>query len=218
MLSHFLRAVNATPPAPSFEFDWVNSAFQDGLAQTSTAFTFSNVSIGVANSNRVVIVGIRLFNGSANLGTMGTVTIAGVTATQLVTDGGTGNSRTLIYAAAIPTGTTATILISTGNRTSCGIGVWRMVKAGASLATNATFSSASTSSFSINTITNGALVSVAGVTNGSPITWTGATERSELDIRTSEYTAWADIYPTTSSSASISLNQSVRVCTASFAP
>jgi hypothetical protein len=212
------KLMGATSDPDALDISWIGASSQDG-SQTSAAFNFTGVSIGAADADRVVLLGMRTFNGSGTLGALSSVTIGGVTATQLAYSQG-GNSGVGIFAAAIPSGTTSTISISTGNRTSCGIGIWRMVKAGASLATyDATATAAS--SFSIGTIANGAVIAVAGVANGLPISWSALTERSEIDIRSDEWTAWADeiLSPsTTTITNTFNFNFSLRYAAVSFAP
>jgi hypothetical protein len=85
-----------------------------GGASEKTQFTFSNVAIGSATSDRAVIVTIGVAAGTASGVTFGAMTIGGVTATKhgSTADGFTGAPGMAVYSASVPSGTTATIVIN----------------------------------------------------------------------------------------------------------
>src|SRR5690242_4037919 len=86
-----------------------NRADNSGLA-TITYNAGGDPSIGAADSNRVVVVAIGARD---NTTTVSSVTIAGVSATQVSGAAGAsgGSILTDIWYASVPTGTTATVTI-----------------------------------------------------------------------------------------------------------
>lgn len=92
----------------------------------TTTYTFSNRSFGSAAPNRYIIVG---FGVGSSADTLSSVTIGGVTASEVVsnTAGGDDNSHAYLYIAAVPTGTTGDIVITLGGEQQrMGIVVWRL--------------------------------------------------------------------------------------------
>ena len=99
--------------------------FADVTASTAgpgagTTYTFTGVGLGTAAADRTVILAAYVFNG----GTSHTATLDG----SSMTDEGSGQVsvfRSTIFTLAHATGTTATIVISTGgNPYNCGIATW----------------------------------------------------------------------------------------------
>ena len=100
-------------------------------AASADPWTFSGASIGTAASNRYVIVGLSIDNNDRSITS---VTIRGITATLIASEyapgitgvGGSVGVQMWIYGAAVPFGTTATIVVtgwSTGNE-NAGAVVW----------------------------------------------------------------------------------------------
>src|SRR5690606_20575856 len=99
--------------------------FTDSASSTSdlSEYTFSTRDIGTAAANRIVLVGIAFtVTGAAD---PSAVTIGGVTATKLVSQiSSNGAYYTGIYAAPVPTGTTASVVVTIGTAAArCGIGI-----------------------------------------------------------------------------------------------
>jgi hypothetical protein len=203
MRNHFLRSTLSRPIVSNVTgLSYVASTSID-RASSSTAFTFSNVNIGTANTNRVIILGVGGFRSSAlgALGTLTSVTIGGVNATRIITQLISTYGAVHLFALAVPTGTTANIVVSHGNAETCAIGVYSLITTAPSIdATRAssgvqTSTTLTTASATIDTGTNSAIVGfIYGVNNGST-TWTNLTENFDIDTRSSENFSGASGYP-----------------------
>lgn len=92
---------------------------------STSSFTFSSVSIGTASDYRLVVAGVTPFLTATN-SVINSVTIAGVTATQIgVSKNSVNADNAGIYAARIPTGTTGNIVVNTSaTAAGCGLAVW----------------------------------------------------------------------------------------------
>jgi hypothetical protein len=82
-----------------------------GSTTNASSYTFSNVDIGTASFDRLVIVVVHAVTASSAINITG-VTIAGVTATEVVVGPNTG-IRNAIFTALVPTGTTGNIVVTT---------------------------------------------------------------------------------------------------------
>lgn len=81
------------------------------LTPSGSTFTFNNVDIGTAASNRRVYIAVSVNKGSTI--TINSMTIGGITATKHADiNDNTDNSRLSIFSAAVPTGTTATVVVT----------------------------------------------------------------------------------------------------------
>jgi hypothetical protein len=152
-------------------------------AANLTTYTFAAQSLGVAAGDRLIAVGI----GSAgNTTTISSVTIGGVSASQVVAaDGGSGNSRiAAIWVAAVPTGATGNVVVTFGSgMVHCSIDVYRLVGASATTyhtATDITITS-NAESASLNLVANGAAIGVFHTNGGATrtTTWTNLTEQTD---------------------------------------
>jgi len=95
-------------------------------APTSSAdlatYTFASQAIGTAAADRWVIVGVYTVNSSLPVAGPGGIVIGGIDATLQV---GNGSNGVQMWAALVPTGTTANIVVNvSSNGNGCGIGVW----------------------------------------------------------------------------------------------
>ena len=99
------------------------SVVKDGTSQA--AVTYSSVALGTAASDRTIIVGAA---GNANV-TVNSITVAGVSATFVVRQGGGGIVE--LWQAAVPSGTSGDIVVTfSGANVRNGIGVWAAYGAG----------------------------------------------------------------------------------------
>lgn len=147
---------------------------------TNTSWTFSGVSIGTATANRLVIVGVSYVNTAANTAT---VTIGGITATEVSgcavrsAAGGSVEFQGSVFAAVVPTGSTATIVVNTGTATGCWIGVWAaydLVSTTAVAGSHHWATGTSTVVLDLN-VSPGGVACAMGITPNA-VTWTGLTE------------------------------------------
>jgi hypothetical protein len=155
----------------------------------TSPYTFSSVAIGAADSNRKVFAQILVGSSSP---TVTSVTIGGVTAPLIVARAGT--FWTGIYAAKVPTGTTATIVVTaTGTVSECICSVYRtavpdMVLLDTASASNATTNAQTCTDIEVKT---GGFILGNGFSNnsGSPTitpTYNGVDAVSSNDMRATE--------------------------------
>jgi hypothetical protein len=204
-----LRAANRVTA-----LSYITNASQD-RASSATAFTFTSVSLGSENSNRTILVYVFGFRNGAVLGTPTGVTVAGNSATQVFTSTTTSSTRVTLWAIRLPTGTSGNIVVSHGNATTCGIGVYNLITSSSVLTPNSSKdlllnpTTASPISDSI-TVSSGAAVIAftAGVNTINP-TWTGVTKDFGTDARSNEWFSGAILYPASSSPVSYSVTNAV---------
>jgi phosphoribosylformylglycinamidine (FGAM) synthase-like amidotransferase family enzyme len=207
------RLMGASGGANISSFSYTDSLSID-RADSASSFTFSSVSIGAADTNRTVIIGVYGFRVGAVLGAITDVTVNGVSATQYIARNASNSVSVSLtmYAISVQTGTTATIVVSHGAATTCAIGVFRMVSkngvvAPANTNSNATNPSTSPISTTIQVDTqNSAVMAFGGQVNGSDPTWTGVTKSFGIDARTDEWVSGGLLYPSvTTGSLSVSM-------------
>lgn len=155
-----------------------------------TTYTYSSLNIGAVGDRDYVVVVLYGRCVGSNGATVSTVTIGGVSAAQSVlrTANDTTNSIVVaIYTAAVPSGTTANVVVtySTGMaRAGCSL---YTIKSNASITPVDTSSDANAGASTLNLNTDspsGDSVILAGVyfALGAdlPLSWTGLTERDEM--------------------------------------
>lgn len=103
------------------------------LTPNGTVFTYSSVSLGAAAADRYILVGTSGAAAGIGATVVSSLTIGGVTATELVTldhrvDDGQYHSG--FFGATVPTGTSGDIVVTwTATMSQNGIGVWRLTGA-----------------------------------------------------------------------------------------
>lgn len=105
--------------APVYEFDAVAQA-------NSTSSTIS-VSFGAAHPDRRIIVSICTWRTNAQNSSITAVTIGGVTATPIIQEDNGSSQSSHIYIAAVPTGTSGNIVITTAAYNRFHVQVYRAV-------------------------------------------------------------------------------------------
>lgn len=177
----------------------------------ATNYSFSSVAIGTASSDRIVIVGVVLSSASAGAPrTTSSVTVGGISATKIVERVNTDRESVSIWAAQVPTGTTATIAVNTsGSEGRAGVITWAMTGK-SSVAAFATAFDSNTSSDPNATIdipANGAAVAVATVGQNTSTTWTGLTERHDSSVESvSVQTGASDNFASAQTALSVTAN------------
>lgn len=187
LLSHALRA--ATPKGLQFTYRGTSTF---GAGATAT---YTNFSIGTASSDRVVFVAAWMLSATAR--SISSITIGGVTATLVVGDTATRNQNVVLYRATVPTGTTATIVVTwSGSANNSGIDVWTASGVGTitTFSSNRADSNATTQSVTINTPSNGFSIASGFRYRGATTTITNS---GSLAFTTNRYTtdassAWID--------------------------
>lgn len=159
---------------------------------TDSTYTFSSHSIGTAASDRYVIVAVAC-RGSFASATIASVTVAGTSCTQAVASTSTaGTAQIWITNAAITSGTTGDVVVTTGGGAqvnNCGIGTYAatgLASATAS-ATNTTTSDNTARSLAVTAggIAVGLMRSNEAAT-GSAVAWTNITERYDAIVESGQ--------------------------------
>ena len=151
----------------------------------ATSHTFTGMALGAADTRRYILVGVGYSSLSAGV----TVTIAGNTAPLVSgTQAVSGVIRSEMHLLAVPTGTSATIVISKGDAIIPYIAVWSCLLPNATAYDTAT-SASDNPSLSLNTRRNGGFA-VLAMSNGVDLTgfsWTGVTEDFEVGVSGARY-------------------------------
>lgn len=158
----------------------------------TTTGTITNMPIGTAAADRLVFVGIELVDGNSASAFITGVTIGGVTAAALADNVDSSGGQSVIYWAAVPTGTTANVVMTVANSSGDVFVNYSGFRAvGANTTTPVTSSSATNDaerdgavSGSVTVGSGGALLAVSGgFIFGGPIFvgWTNATASTARD-------------------------------------
>lgn len=227
-----LLAALATPASAAVAISNTDHNSAQVTNGTSTV-TISAMAIGAAAADRLVFIVLGWFDlGAAIQANPTSVTIGGITATQAVVSntGGVFTPALYEYWAAVPTGTTANVVVnfSANADTSdyIGVSVYRVVGANTSTPVSATATTNTTSptqavSTSITVPANGALIcGGSGLTASGSVSWTNATLDTNFSgvLSSDEYSSASSTTATTSTrtyndSGGASVNAQV-VCTA----
>ena len=174
----------------------------------ATSHTFTGTALGAADTRRYILVGVGYSSLSAGV----PVTIAGNTAPLVSgTQAVSGVIRSEMHLLAVPTGTSATIVISKGDAIIPYIAVWSCLLPNATAYDTAT-SASNNPSLSLNTRRNGGFA-VLAMSNGVDLTgfsWSGVTEDFEVGVSGARYSGGSN-ETTVTGSRSVS-------ATISFAP
>ena len=191
-LHHMLRAASVYSPL-----------IYRGTAEfgSGATATYTSYSIGTASSDRVVFVSVWGLGFTPRV--VSSVTIGGVSATLVTGPTGSLGNRVNLYRATVPTGTTATIVVTfSGNYANSGIDVWTASGVGTITTFNSNFVSttANTLSVTINTASNGFSIISGFRYRGATITITNSGSLAfNIDRYLSDgQTAWIEgsVYPT----------------------
>lgn len=144
-----------------------------------TAYTFSSQSLGTAAVDRRIIIGVA--GSGANAGAVSTLTVGGVSATNIIALENV-DTETEIWIADVPTETTGDVVVTfAAVKARCGIGVYRAIgsRSGA-IATSS--STADPMSASLLIPYDGIAVGVGMDQSTSTYTWTNLTERYDETV------------------------------------
>ena len=147
---------------PSARLTFLSSATN---SNNLTTYTYSAVSIGTAHTNRRIVVAI--FFDAADDYPPAAMTIGGVSATLVVSE----DSQIALYIAAVPTGTTADIVVTYATAAlRSAIGVWRID----GLTANGAHHTINTNAGSANLNMPAGGVGIGAINSPSAVTWVGA--------------------------------------------
>jgi len=183
----FLINSYAIVPATAFDLAFVTSAV---TTSGGTSFTFSSQSLGAADATRYIIVSAGGQVAADN--TISSITVQGISGSQVVTSGDGGETRASIWIIAVPTGTTGDVVVTfSGTANNCGIAVYRMVGATSAIPTATASDNSITSnaeSASLTIPTGGAGVGyflMESTITTRTATWTNLTEDMDQLIESS---------------------------------
>lgn len=162
---------------------WTDSAVD---TSNNTTYTFTTRNIGAAGSRKVVV---SVGSGGSSGGTTSvtSLTVGGISATQVVFADAGDNVYPELWQASVPSGTTATIVVTFGGaHVNCAIGVWAIYSAGAAASNTNSATGTGVQSASLNIPAGGvaiAFVNLAG-SGGTPrtVTWANLSENFDATI------------------------------------
>lgn len=206
MLHHAMRTVK--PPTVSF----ITTA---QATVSGTTYTFSNVSIGSASSDRIVVVNAGAIRNDSNGNRrISSATIAGTTANIIANTNVYRVNITTIFYLPVASGTTATIAFTcqgdsgtNGVATTGTIGVYVIRGAISSIPVDSDNDATSpTSSITLNANFNGVGIFNAGSFQGTGFSFTGATENYDIIEATNRRRGGATL---TTNSTSVTVSSTV---------
>lgn len=187
MLRRLLALVKKASTLSAFSLDHV-----DGFTTnpgSGTTFTFTGRSLGAAPTGsdvRYIIAQIGVVRSGTN--TFGTVTIGGVTATQIGSTYSVTNVIIGMFIAAVPTGTTGNVVIDVGSSSlCCAVALARMINPTSTTPHDTANDSASVVDLTLDIPSGGKAIAFAQAIDGVAMTWANATEAYEADARTNEW-------------------------------
>lgn len=147
----------------------------------STTHTYSTRAIGTAFADRIVGVCFNLQPNSTAITAITTVTIGGITATQGTFVRISNRTVSTTYAAAVPTGTTATIVITADqNIFGSAISVYSMANVASVTATHSvTSTGVDPAAGSLNVMAGGVAMGCAADDAGGTVSWSNLTEDTD---------------------------------------
>lgn len=175
-----------------------------------TAYTFSSQAFGDAHTTRQILVAA---GGHRDNRGVSSITIGGVTASNVKTQGQGAGGTIALYIAAVPTGTSGDVVITWDGATGGGssVAVWRLVglSATATDTDGEGYAEGSATNFTLDVNVAAGGVAVAATVNGNsggePHTtvWSNITENYDTQVNSNEWQSGASIL---SASAASPLN------------
>lgn len=150
---------------------------------TSTQ-TFTSAAIGTASGDRLVIVGIVIGkdSGTWSANPVSSMTIGGISATQVGSQllcEGTTTAALAIFAASVPTGTTANIVATLAANGAADIVIWNATGLSSTTASDTKSDNATPFTQSLTVPVGGFGIGLAGGESVTSWTWSNMTERSD---------------------------------------
>ncbi len=150
---------------------------------TSTQ-TFTSAAIGTESGDRLVIVGIVIGkdSGTWSANPVSSMTIGGISATQVGSQllcEGTTTAALAIFAASVPTGTTANIVATLAANGAADIVIWNATGLSSTTASDTKSDNATPFTQSLTVPVGGFGIGLAGGESVTSWTWSNMTERSD---------------------------------------
>lgn len=208
MLSHFLRASNA-PFTGNLSASYATTRQTNS---TNTTHTLTSVGLGTPNKYRRVVVAVATV-GTSSGDTINSVTVGGIALTKHIED--SGAIGVAIFSANIPSGTSATVVVTTSASSNIALSVFYLLGgtssySGSSAVNTNTQPSLTTSNLSVGT--NDVAIWVATQQSANAVSETASvgtlTESTDVTFTASatrRYAAGFVTYNSSSSSASVTL-------------
>jgi hypothetical protein len=190
------------PPSVTFASSAVS-------ASNLTTYTFASQSISTAKDGRYIVVGI--YQASAPLVSVSTVTVGGVSATIIGSAASAANNVVVFYGVRVNEGTTATIEVTfSGGALCASIGVWALYDLNSFTAVDTGTSTANPGTDTLTTRDGGVAIAFAAGNAIYTCTWTGLTENFDATVDAPQATSHsgASSLITTGSSLSITATRS----------
>lgn len=206
--------------ASTLTVTYKSTILDDTNQTTYSGGSWDGVAIGAADSTRYVVVAAVIRNNAD----LTSVTIGGVSATKVVSKlSTTETASTHIWWAAVPTGTTANIIVvAPATMSSISASVYTITGSATAAVSTTSNDTASVLTLSLNTVANGCVIAASVSDNSGTATWVGATENYDAVSETvGRSTASAD---TVTASTPLTLTATVtgssyeNGCAASFTP
>lgn len=141
----------------------------------ASEYTFSGASIGTAASDRRVHV--LVMGEGGNPATLTSATVGGIAATINV-QRSSGDLTTAIITAAVPTGTTADIVLTFfASKNSANIGVYRSVGLTSNTAVDTDSSASDPATATLTSLPGGFCIGLCCSTIGTTVTWSGGVNK-----------------------------------------
>jgi hypothetical protein len=155
-----------------------DSSFDGASGGDTASFSFTTQSFGAADATRRIIVcpSGRRTGGTNPNGGVASMTIGGVSATEVTSVTNAGNHMAM-WIAAVPSGTTGTVAITwTNTQNKCAIGVFSLLNSTSSAIASATSISSPLSSGSLSIPENGCAVGAGYSGINTTTTWANLSE------------------------------------------
>lgn len=160
---------------------WV-AVYNTGTNATDYSGSFDGISVGAAQSDRYVIVGVGGHRASGSPNSITSVTISGVSATKVVESISADATMSSLWIANVPTGSTVDIDVVWGvGQGRMGIAVWYATGLSAGTAVDSGGSTADPATDTLTTSSDGFGVGYAFTNDAGTATWTGFTEETSSD-------------------------------------
>jgi hypothetical protein len=181
----------------------------------SSTYTFSSLSSGPADSSRLLLATVGI-TGSTNI-TVSSVAIGGISATSVAENttvvGGTASAYCGLFAASVPTGTTATVVVnvSAGSAVRCAVDLFRAVNLRSTTKTHSDTSIAIPGALSVSAEVDGFTIaaSCSVRSGGNTFSWSGMSEVSDNSVETNgQLSSALDNWSTAQSSLSVTATPS----------
>lgn len=146
-----------------------------------TVYTFSGLDLGTAAGNRKIVIGIT---GQANNRTISSVTVAGLSASAVVTVD-TSSDVQALWQVDVPTGTTGDVVVTFSVGVGrCGVGVWALYNAKSAANDTDTDTGTSSVSGTIAVPAGGVAIGyvAAAAANNAVVSGTGITADFDADM------------------------------------